>query len=217
MDTVYREVESALEKRGYFNAAHEKKEGRVPARIDYILRIHYGTRLWLNPTVRGDRITWGNDGLVASRYNMGLISDFSRDQRVGITPEEALETTRLFDALRAGDGTKGDSAAANAYQMMNEHVTTEFFVDNELRVARNFYLVVVEAFRFDDVVAIDKKAHCVWAVFVAVPVDEGQKFSDVLRAMLQTATPYFGETTHGLQIQQVLAGKVILGKPEAVP
>src|SRR5271157_1998490 len=146
MDTVYREVESALEKRGYINAVHEKKGGRVPETVDYLLRIHYGTRLWLNPTVRGDRITWGNDGLVASRYNMGLISDFSRDPWVGLTPEEALETTRMFDSLRAGDGTiigmKGNFAAANAHQMMNEHVTTEFFGNNDQRVARNFYLVV---------------------------------------------------------------------------
>src|ERR1022692_2425894 len=106
-----------------------------------------------------------------------------------------LRPNSLWIMTRSSLSTK--NSAANAYQMMNEHVTTEFFVDNELRVARNFYLVVVEAFRFDDVVAIDKKAHCVWAVFVAVPVDEGQKFSDVLPAMLQTATPYFGETTHG--------------------
>jgi hypothetical protein len=221
MDTVYREVGSVLEKRGYFDAEFEKRDGRTAAAIDYLLRIHYGKRLWLNPTVRWDRITWGNDGLVASKYNMGLMSVPLYDPRVGLSPEEALRTVMMFDALRSGNGTiigmRSDTASANARQMMNEHVTTDFWGDNELRVARNFYVVVVEAFRFDDVSAMDKKAPCVWTVFIAVPVDEGRKFSEVLRAMLQAATPYFGETTHGLQIQEVPPGKVIIGNTEMVP
>jgi hypothetical protein len=81
----------------------------------------------------------------------------------------------------------------------------------------DYFLVVVEAFRFDDVDAMDKKAPCVWAVFIAVPADGGQRFSDVLRAMLQAATPYFEETTHGLQIYEVPPGRVIIGNPKEVP
>jgi len=50
-----------------------------------------------------------------------------------------------------------------------------------------------------------------------VPADRGQKFSEVLRPMVQTATPYFGETTHGLQAYEVPPGKVFLGRPVEVP
>jgi hypothetical protein len=35
--------------------------------------------------------------------------------------------------------------------------------------------------------------------------------------MVQTATPYFGETTRGLQAYEVPPGKVFLGRPVEVP
>ena len=61
-----------------------------------------------------------------------------------------------------------------------------------------------------------RKAPCVWTVFIAAPADGRQKFSEVMRGMLQAATPYFGETTHGLQIYEVPAGRVTIGNPEVV-
>lgn len=76
---------------------------------------------------------------------------------------------------------------------------------------------MVEAFKFDDVMARNNKASCTWATFIAVPVDQGQKFSDALPSMLQTAVPYFGETTHGLQVYEVPPGKVLVGSPVEVP
>jgi hypothetical protein len=64
---------------------------------------------------------------------------------------------------------------------------------------------------------MDKKAHCIWATFVAVPVTRGQAFSKVLRSMLATASPYFGTTTKGLQVYEVPYGKVLMGNPVEVP
>jgi hypothetical protein len=221
MGTVYREVESVLEKRGYFNAEYQKKGGRVPGAIDYLLRIHYGKRLWFNPTVRGDGITWGNDGLLANKYTMGLLNDTSRDAREGLSPDDLRRMGKLMGALGAGfgiDAGKGsDMAMVRSYQQSNQTFAPDLRSEMGGRASLDFYLIVVEAFRFDDVDSMGKKAPCVWAVFIAVPAEPGHRFSDVLRAMLQTATPYFGETTHGLQIYQVPSGNVILGNPREVP
>jgi hypothetical protein len=229
VDTVYKEVALVLEKRGYLDSEFEKRAGRAPAAIDYLLRVHYGERLWLNPTVRGDRITWGNDGLVADKYNMGLMSDPQFDPRVGMTPEEVMSVRRMLGSLSFDSGlaigTPGMVGAGNQLQNISTAYALQaqygqlagFWGENDQGTARKFYLIMVEAFRYDEVVKMDKRAPCVWAVFIAVPVDEGLKFSDVLRGMLQAATPYFGETTHGLQISEVPPGKVTIGNSRAVP
>ncbi len=222
LDAVYRELEIPLEQRGYFNADYQTKAGHPPPRVDYLLRVHYGERLWLNPTVRWDKVTWGDDGLLADRYKTNLISDTSFDPRVGLSPSEVAGLQRLFGSLMAG-GSAGPSSLSTR---LNGGMTThDFGSDQRLwrefgeigQASSNFYLVVVEAFRFDDVMAKNNRAPCVWAVFIAVPVESGQKFSGVIRAMLQTATPYFGETTHGVQVYEVPPGKVRIGAPFEVP
>lgn len=219
IDTVYREVAMVLEKRGYFDAAFEKRAGRLPPTIDYLMRIHYGQRLWLNPSVRGDRITWGNDGLISNRYRTGLISEWARDPREGLSPDDMVGISRVFGALRGGFGMgqKAGSPAALAYEESNMGIAGPISDRMNSIASSDYFLIVIEAFRTDDVDKMDKKAPCVWAVFIAVPADTGMKFSSVLRAMLQAATPYFGETTHGLQVFQVPPGKVIVGNPDVVP
>ncbi len=222
MDDVYREVESVLEKRGYFNFEFEKRAGRAPTPVDYLMRIHYGERLWLNPTVRGDRITWGNDGLVADRYKTGLISDWERDPREGLSSDDMIGINRLMASLAGGFGMgqKGgrgaNSPVSLAYEQANMGIAGPMRDKMQSIESGDYFLIAVEAFRFTDVNAMDKKAPCVWAVLIAVPADKGQKFSSVLQAMLQAATPYFGETTHGLQVYQVPPGRVIMGNPEEV-
>jgi hypothetical protein len=222
VDTVYKEVEAVLEKRGYFNFEFEKRAGRVPGKVDYLLRVHYGKRLWLNPTVRPDRITWGNDGLLADRYKTGLISDWERDPREGLSTDDMLGTKRLMSALGGGFGmgSKGGRGANPpvkvAYEQANMGIAGTIRDKMDAIASGDYFLIVVEAFRFADVNAMDRKAPCVWAVFIAVPTDGSQKFSDVLEARLKAATPYFGETTHGLQIYQVPPGRVIMGNPEEV-
>jgi hypothetical protein len=214
MDTVYHEVALVLEKRGYLDAEFEKRAGHAPAAIDYLLRVHYGKLQWLLPTVRGDRITWGNDGLVANKYNMGLISVPQRDPRVGLTPDELMRMRSFVGALLSGSWNVGPQG--NQFQTQYEQLLDSWW-QSDNGEGHNFYLIAVEAFKYDEVVKMDKKAPCVWAVFIAVPVEGGLKFSDVLRGMLQAATPYFEETTHGLQISEVPPGKVNIGNPKVVP
>lgn len=221
LETIYRELEVSLEPRGYFNVIYQMRAGRMPTRIDYLLRVHYGQRLLLRPRVRGDRVTWGNDGLVSSRYKTNLLSDLSYDPRIGLSPEEMAGIHSLFASLMAGNGvgalTVGgveNYALASSLQL-SEPSLNDF--GQEDQASRDFCLVVVEAFKFDDVRVMNGKAPCTWATFIAVPVEHGQKFSDVLRTMLHTATPYFGETTRGLQIYEVPPGKVLMGTPVEVP
>jgi hypothetical protein len=222
MDDVYKAVESVLEKRGYFNFEFEKRAGRPPTPVDYLMRIHYGKRLWLNPTVRGDRITWGNDGLLSDRFKTGLISDWERDPREGLSQDDILATNRLMRALSGGFGMgqKGgrgaNSPVSLAYEQANMGIAGPMKDKMQAIASSDYFLIAVEAFRFADVNAMDRKAPCVWAVLIAVPAEDGQKFSNVIQAMLQAATPYFGETTHGLQEYQVPPGRVIMGNPEEV-
>ncbi len=217
LDTVYRELENALESRGYFNVVYQLRAGRMPPRIDYLLRVHYGVRLWLRPIVRTDKITWGNDGIVANRYMAFLQYDPMTDPRVGLSPEEIARLHAAFAHLAQGaSGPGANTAQALAFgSEMDDRLSREF--GQEGKVSRDFCLVVVEAFKFDDVRATNRKAPCIWATFIAVPVEEGMKFSNVLRAMLRTAQPYFGETTHGLQVYEVPPGRVLMGTPVELP
>jgi hypothetical protein len=221
MDAVYRELEVSLEPRGYYNYVYQMRAGHTPPRIDYLLRVHFGELYWLRPIVRGDKVTWGNDGIVSSRYMTNLRNDDSFDPRTGLSPEEMTGLHRLVASLMAGGGASPSSggglqgaSTANAYQMSNSALND--FVDED-KAARDTYVIVVEAFKFDDVRSMKKKAPCAWATFIAVPAEYGRKFSDVYRTMLKTASPYFGGTTHGLQDYEVPAGKVLMGTPVEVP
>ena len=222
LDDVSRELETSLEPRGLFNAIYQERAGHIPGKIDYLIRIHYGKRPWLVPIVRRDRVTWGDDGLVANRYKMNLMSVSSYDPRVGLSPEQELQIDQALSSLRNfGIGRSFPAAAfynsASLWSSfgMDKQLWRDFAADDQ--ESRDYYLVMVEAFRMDDVRLMDRRAPCVWATFIAVPADRGQKFSEVLRPMVQTATPYFGETTHGLQAYEVPPGKVFLGRPVEVP
>src|SRR5208283_5157950 len=52
LETVYSALEVVREATGYFNADYQAKAGHTPPRVDCLLRIHCGERLWLNPIVR---------------------------------------------------------------------------------------------------------------------------------------------------------------------
>jgi len=224
LGTVYRELESALEKRGYFNAIYQKTPANTQPKVDYLLRVHFGERPWLTPIVRTDRVTWGDDGLVANRHKMNLlsVSGSSYDPRVGLSTEEVMRLNGMFASSIANFGLgSGQSfglfAPASLWGSFgsNKQLWRDF--GEEDQESQNFYLFVVEAFKLDDVTVMRKRAPCIWATFIAVPSDRDMKFSSVLRSMIQTATPYFGETTHGLQAYEVPHGKVFLGTPVEVP
>ena len=54
---------------------------------------------------------------------------------------------------------------------------------------REFFLLVVDAFSYQDLLKKQAKAPRLWTTFVALPQEEKQTFSQVLATMLRVATP----------------------------
>jgi hypothetical protein len=206
-DTVFRELAVPLARRGYFNILYEVEAGYRPNRIDYLLRINSGVRRWKTPVVRTDKVTWSDYGLVSERHNPRsayLTGDAANaDARAGSDANTALNMATFFqNQIMFGTQDPGQFSTANLADSAD---------------SRDYGLIVIEAFRFQDVVAQRNDAPCAWSVFVAVPLGPGQRFSGVLRALARAATPYFGSTTSGVQLFDVPAGKVLMGEPVPVP
>jgi hypothetical protein len=210
MDAIYHELRLSLQKRGYYNALFQRKAGR-PLQVDYLLRLHYGVAPWGKPTVRADKVTWGDDGLLAKRYEMrSLMSNNDFDPRAGLSQDEADNLRRLGLAL-AGS-VKGADSFADVRDFI-QSTNTGVRSGDMTPAAHDFCFVVLEAFKFADVNAMNRKAPCIWMIFIAVPIDNHEKMSSLLPTMLKTAEPYYGGTTHGLQVFEVPAGKVEVGEP----
>jgi hypothetical protein len=209
LETVYRELAVGLAHRGYFNVVYQANAGYFPKRVDYLIRVHCGVRRWKTPIVRTDKVTWGDDSMISSRRNSRSVllhgEGSADDPRAGQDQMEALNMAVLLQGM--SKTTAGALQADDAYSVAN----------NGDASTRDYCLVVLEAFKFSDLMALKGKAPCAWATFVAVPLHEGQEFSSMLRTMVQKATPYFGTTADGLQEYDVPHGQVLMGEPVVVP
>lgn len=218
LDSLYHDLEVSLQSRGYYSALAQVKAGRK-LQLDYLLRVHFGVRPWLNPIVRTDRVTWSNDGLLAKRYKTRMVSDLNFDSRQGLSQGEVANLNQFLQMTAPDKGGKGaggmgaDNAAELGTLTQN---TRDTALGDGSTIAQDFCFVVVEAFRFADVKAMNGKAPCVWMIFMAVPTENRRKLSEVLAAMLKSAVPYYGETTQGLQVFEVPVGKVLVGPPTEV-
>jgi hypothetical protein len=218
MDSMYQQLRISLEHRGYYNAITSLVRKGLPLQVDYLLRLHYGVRPWSRPTVRADQVTWGDDGMTAERYHMrALLSNNEFDPRAGLSAEEvlALQEAGLNLMSKTGAGKTDLSNATTAADIREfvESSGTGPQPSSRTQPAQDFGLVVLEAFKFSDVKAMNRKAPCAWMIFIAVPMDSGKKLSEFLTTMLKTAEPYYGGTTQGLQIFEVPVGKVEIGEP----
>lgn len=212
LETVYRELAIPLAQRGYFNIVYQFRAGLAPGRIDYLLRFYCGRRYWLKATVRTDRFTWGNDGPVYSRLGtassatanvIGPGADW--DPRVGTSP---AEITSLATNLQEGMGSMSRGNGSFAVQQGSD------FREPEGEGASRFcYLLLIEAYRFDDVRARGNAAPCAWATFVSVPLRDGLGLVSVLRTMARASAPYLGATTAGVQLFELPPAKVPAGEP----
>ncbi len=206
-ETVQKELATALAHRGYFNVVYQIKAGLKPDRVDYLLRLNFGERPWKTPTVRTDAVTWGDSGLTStwgganqgsnSVHWIGPLANW--DPREGMSPAEAGNIAEYYGRV---NGWGSDMSVRNRTVEDASH--------------SDFALIMVEAFRIEDVARMKDRAPCVWATFVAVKLHQGQDFGTVLRTMAEKATPYFGNTTNGLQVYEVPPGKVIMGEPVEV-
>lgn len=207
-DLTYEEIcarlTGTLAQKGFINAVDQ--QGRViqPDKIDLILRVHGGERLWLNPTVRMDQLTW-RDGLVSrprGRTLTTLGGQVAWDSRAGGNDSALGAAAANENSPGFGFGSSPASPAGGAPEAAGGAVSLSqsMAAPGEYDSTREYYLVVVDAFKYSDLMEKGDRAKRQWTTFVAAPRQPGQKFADVLNTMLRVAAPYFGENTAGLQM-----------------
>lgn len=216
-DLSYEEIchrlASALAKKGFINATDDRGRVIAPQEVDLILRIHAGERTWRQPTARISSLTW-RDGLVErprGRTITMLGGDVLWESRSGgnddaLGAAAANENARGFGygssaATPAGGNPLSAAASINGSALGDDYEST-----------REFYLIVVDAFSYAELQKEGDKAKRLWTTFLAAPRQHGEKFSDVLNTLLRVGTPYFGETTEGLQMFNDARATVIPGE-----
>jgi hypothetical protein len=199
---ICRQLEAVLKRKNYLYLVSEVLSGRRQfAPPDLVLRVHSGERLWRKPVIRVDELTW-NEGLVA-RHRLN---------------SAGASAVTVWD-FRAGGDDAGLLDVEAALNPDNDPMNAVSGLALALGQppSRDYFLIVVEAFLFSELKEKKGEARRQWTTFVAVPKEPGQKFSDVLPGLLRTATPYFGETTRGVQVFDQDRAKVKIGIPYEVP
>ncbi|HET7536514.1 MAG TPA: hypothetical protein VFJ90_08675 [Candidatus Didemnitutus sp.] len=219
-DEICRLLNAALEKKGFVNAVDG--QGRVldPEHVDLVLRVSSGERTWRLPTARIDHLTW-NDGMVPrprGRTLATLGGDVAWEFRAGGNDLALGAAAVNADAPRFGFGSS-PASPAGATSLTGPSAMTASQVAagvSAYEATRDFYLIVVDAFSYPDLKNKGEHARRVWTTFLAAPRQPGQKFSDALSTLLRVGTPYFGETTSGLQMFDDARAHVDIGTPHVV-
>lgn len=202
-EQICERLAETLAKKGYQNATDAQGRVLQPDKVDLVLRVHGGERLWLNPTVRMDQLTW-RDGLVPRPRGRSLTTlggDVAWDSRAGGNDSALGAGAANENAGRIGFGSAPATPAGSAPEIASAlNLSQSMVAPGEYESTREYYLIVVDAFKHSDLMEKGKDAKRQWTTFIAAPRQPGQKFADVLDTMLRVATPYFGETTSGLQM-----------------
>jgi hypothetical protein len=207
----------ALAKKGFINAADEQGIIREPAKVSLVLRVHYGARPWRLPTVRSADLAW-SDGMVPRPKGRGLHNlgaDQMWDHRAGGNDE-------TFSALAAnasntqsfGFGSGPSSSAASGAESTVATGLGTGSVDGltEYGSTRDFHLIVVDAFDYQELKKDGKAAKRLWTTFVSAPREPKDKFSKLAAVLVRNATPFFGETSAGLQVYSDRRAEVKIGE-----
>lgn len=219
-EEICQRLTPVLAKKGFINATDD--QGRVidPKNVDLILRVHSGERDWRVPTVRTDQLTW-NDGLASRPRGRSLTTlggDVMWENRAGGNDEAFAANATNENRPGFGYGSSAPTPAGtspltsgSAYAQAQANSANA-----EYEATREFYLLVVDAYSYNDLMKKGKNAKRLWTTFVAAPRQPGQKYSDVLATMLRVATPYFGETTSGLQMFNDARATVEIGPTKVI-
>jgi len=229
-DVTYEELckllTPALLKRNLINAADEQGLMREPEKVSLVLRVHYGIRPWRQPIVRTEQLTW-KDGIVPGPKGRGLHTlggDTLWDSRAGGNDEAlaaAKENQSGSSAWGKGGGKSGGgsgdsgSGGAGTTGIMNSTATGIAGLTGYERT-RDFHIIVVDAFDYAELKKEGKSAKRLWTTFVAAPKEPRQPFSAIAKTLIRNATPYFGETTGGLQVYTDARANVEIGEATVV-
>lgn len=200
-EEICRRLADALAKKGFVNATDAAGRVIAPSEVDLVLRVNAGERPWRQPSVRINSLTW-RDGLVERPRGRSLTTlggdviwesrSGGNDRALGAGAEN--ENARGF-GFGSTPATPAGTSPLNASSALNQRSGTE-----EYTATRDFYLLVVDAFSYDELRKDGPNAKRLWTTFLAAPRQHGEKFSDVINTLLRVGTPYFGETTEGLQM-----------------
>jgi len=217
---ISRQVAEALAPKGFVNAMDDQQRIRDADNVDLVLRVTSGERLWREPTVRTEQLTW-RDGLQVRPTGRSLATlggDVAWERRAGgddnALGAAAANENRGSFAFGSTPGTPAEGTQLTAGSALSQAQARSG--PYEYDATREFYLLVVDAFDYTELRKRGERTKRLWTTFVAAPRQPGQKFSDVLRTMLRVATPYFGETTSGLQMFNDARARVEIGTPEVI-
>ncbi len=199
----------ALAKKNYINAADSLGIIREPAKVTLMLRVNYGISLWRLPVVRTEHLAW-DEGLVGKVHDSRSLTHYGGDRtwdhRAGGNDDSLTASAENESkSLSVWGGSSAKSASTAAPISPNTAA-------GAYEGTREFNLVVVDAFDYAELKSQGKAAKCLWTTFVAAPVQHGQKFSEIIGTMLRAATPFWGETTPGMQVYDDARAKVTLGE-----
>jgi hypothetical protein len=220
-EEICRRLAEALTKKGYLNAVDDQQRVIDPQRVDLILRVHCGERLWRNPTVRTDQLTWraGMTPPPRGRSLTTLGGDVLWEDRAGGNDAALGAAAANENSPGFGYGSSPAAPAEGSPLSAGSSVALAQGRSgaSEYEATREFYLIVVDAFSYAELMQKGANAKRLWTTFVAAPRQPGQKFSDVLNTMLRVAAPYFGDTTSGLQMFNDARAQVTLGELIVLP
>ncbi len=219
-DLTYEQVTAllttALAKKGYLNGVDARGRIYDPENIDLLLRVSYGTRLWRLPTVRTQGLNY-DDGMIARPRGLGLQllgGEQSWDQRAGGN-DDALTAMANNDANPASGGFSSASSRAAPGQVAVDTGAGSAALlpgGTDFGSTREFHLIVVDAFDYHELRQNGRDTKRLWSTFVSAPKQPRQNFSSVAAALARNAMPYFGETTHGLQVYSDARAEVKIGE-----
>ncbi len=216
-----RRLESALARAGFDNAADGL--GRVPTniKIDLVLRLSYGQREWRVPAVRVRNLEF-REGMVTRPGINRIISggaDAAFDYYAGGNDEAvgAIANTGT-GAFSSGPGNFAQSGSGGVGPETTIVAPSgDATALTETRNTRDYNLIVVDAFDYQELIEKRRAAKRIWSTFVAAPMLPGvQNFEDVVDRMIRTAQPYFGRTTRGIQFYPDARAEVILGPQQVM-
>ncbi|HLP25462.1 MAG TPA: hypothetical protein VK477_07285 [Acidobacteriota bacterium] len=200
-DEICRRLTAALAKKGFVNATDDAGRVIAPNEVDLVLRVNAGERPWRRPSVRINSLTW-RDGLVERPRGRSLTTlggDVMWENRAGGNDDALGAAATNENARGFGYGSSAGTPAGASPLNSTSAVNTRTGSD-EYEATREFYLLVVDAFSYEELRKDGPNAKRLWTTFLAAPRQHGEKFSDVLNTLLRVGTPYFGETTEGLQM-----------------
>ncbi len=208
----------ALAQKGFVNAVDVLGRIYHPEDVKLILRVTFGTRPWRLPTVRTKDLTW-YDGMVAHPHGATglhmLGGDTAWDERAGGNDDvfAAMAANNSASAFKFGNGGGGGGSGRDATPATGSANASNGNTADDYAGTRDFHLIVVDAFDAQDVKAHGRDAKRLWSTFVAAPVQDNKvKFADVMPTLIRNATPYFGETTSGLQVYSDARAEVKIGE-----